>query len=39
MTKCRDCRKDTRGCKQGKDFKESQGCFGPKHQKQDRVKS
>jgi len=31
--KCQQCRKQTKGCKNGRDFKESQKCFGPKVQK------
>lgn len=31
--KCQLCRKETGGCKNGRSFKESQGCYGPKHEK------
>ncbi len=31
--KCKECRKETGGCKNGEHFKKSQGCYGPKHQK------
>ena len=31
--KCSECREKTGGCKKGADFKKSQGCFGPKHNK------
>ena len=31
--KCSECRRTTGGCRNGKDFKASQGCFGVKHAK------
>lgn len=31
--RCKLCRQETGGCRNGKHFKESQGCYGPKHNK------